>query len=323
MLRRVTSVLVLVTLMVTSFSVLSAQANTRCVKYDLASGKCILRITIPGVPSGSDRSDQDSGGTAAPAADTPRDSGPGSPCMARDRRDPEGGRPSVVPCSGKEGEWSNELQCYVRRMDPQPPPSNPLWQGRGSATGGAIYTCSSPDVYTALWLANPPDVAAQGPTPRELAQRAVEQMNLRAIDIGVAPSPDGVGLVGVPVWLWVDNPTPNTFGPETESASAGGVTVTATARVHRLTWDMGDGTTIECTSAGTPYQESFGFEESPDCGHSYTTESHGQAGGKYTVTATSDWVVEWEGAGQTGTITLDGLVAQVELTVAEAQVLVS
>jgi hypothetical protein len=208
-------------------------------------------------------------------------------------------------------------------MDPQPPPSNPLWQGRGSATGGAIYTCASPDVYTALWLANPPDVAAQGPTPRELAQRAVEQMNLRAIDIGIAPRPDGVGLVGVPVWLWVDNPTPSTFGPETESASAGRVTVTATARVHRLTWDMGDGTTIECTSAGTPYQEPFGFEESPDCGHSYTAESHGQAGDKYTVTATSDWVVEWEGAGQTGTITLDGLVAQVELTVAEAQVLVS
>ena len=326
MLRRVISILALVALASMPFLTVSAQANAKCIKWDLASGKCILRVTIPGVTgTPGQQEEQGSGDTAAPAADKPRDTGPGSPCAMEDWLDPDGVEPKVVPCSSKDGAWSNELQCYVSLADPQPPASDPVWAGRDTDGGGAIYRCFNfaQDFESTVWLAAPPDVAAQGPTPREVAQQAVEEMDLRAIEIGIAPRPDGVGLVGAPVWLWVDNPTASTFGPATESASAGGITVTATARVHRLTWDLGDGTTIECTSAGTPYRESFGFKESPDCGHTYTSESHGRPGGTYTVTATSDWVVEWEGAGQTGTITLDGLEAQVELTVGEAQVLVN
>ncbi len=41
----------------------------------------------------------------------------------------------------------------------------------------------------------------------------------------------GKGAVGLPVWLWVENQTPLSFGPYIESATLGGVTVTATARV--------------------------------------------------------------------------------------------
>jgi hypothetical protein len=325
MFRRVTVILALAIVAVIPFAAFSAQADTRCIKRDPTTYKCILQVTTPEVaPDPGSQHEQGSGDEAAPAADKPRDTGPGSPCTMQDVLNPEGAEPWVVPCSSGDGAWSNELQCYVSRANPQPPPSDPVWEGRGAGSG-AIYRCSNlaQDFESFVWLAAPPDVAAQGPTPGEVAQEAVEQMDLRAIDIGIAPRPDGVGLVGVPVWLWVDNPSPSTFGPVTESASAGGITVTATARVHRLTWDMGDGTTIECASAGTPYRESFGFKPSPDCGHIYTSESHGRPSGKYTVTATSDWVVEWEGAGQEGTITLDGLVAQVELTVGEAQVLVS
>lgn len=323
--RRVTAAIALAATALLSLTSTSAHADTKCIKYDLASGKCVLQVTVPGAaPGPGSQQEQPSGDTAAPAADKPRDTGPGSPCTMRDILDPDGADVTVVPCSSGDGAWSNELQCYVSRANPQPPPSDPVWAGRGAETG-AIYRCFNlaQDFESFVWLAAPPDVAAQGPSPREVAERAVEQMNLRAIDIGIAPRPDGTGLVGVPVWLWVDDPRPSTFGPVTESASAGGITITATARVHRLTWDMGDGTTIECTTAGTPYRESFGFQPSPDCGHVYTSESHNRPGGRYTVTATSDWVVEWEGAGQEGTITLDGLVAQVELTVGEAQVLVS
>ena len=46
------------------------------------------------------------------------------------------------------------------------------------------------------------------------------------------------------------------------------------------------------------------------------------ADGKYTVTATSDWVITWEGAGQTGTILLNGLTRTTAISVGEAQVLV-
>ena len=40
------------------------------------------------------------------------------------------------------------------------------------------------------------------------------------------------------------------------------------------------------------------------------------------MTATSDWVITWEGAGQTGTIRLNGLTRSVAIAVGEAQVLV-
>ncbi|CAI9413371.1 hypothetical protein HIDPHFAB_02003 [Nocardioides sp. T2.26MG-1] len=149
-------------------------------------------------------------------------------------------------------------------------------------------------------------------------------MNLRAIDIGITPEPgaDSIGIVGMPVWMWAANPDEHTVGPITASASAGGITVTATAKLHQITWDMGDGATVKCPTAGTPYKSAYGNTKSPDCGHVYEKSSSKQTGGKYTVTATSDWVITWEGAGQTGTIRLNGLTRTVAIAVGEAQVLV-
>lgn len=154
---------------------------------------------------------------------------------------------------------------------------------------------------------------------------AVDSMNLAAIDIGIVPEPRPgyVGIVGMPVWMWAANPSPNTVGPITASASAGGITVTATARVDTITWSMGDGSTVVCQGAGTPYDESYGDAQSPDCGHVYTVTSAGEPGGKFTVAATSDWVIDWAGAGQTGTIRMDELQRSVQIAVGEAQVLVT
>jgi hypothetical protein len=85
---------------------------------------------------------------------------------------------------------------------------------------------------------------------------------------------------------------------------------------------MGDGNTVTCTSAGTPYEPSYGNKKSPDCGHVYTTSSSSKPDDKFTVTATSDWVITWEGAGQIGTIRLNGLVREAQIAVGEVQVLV-
>ncbi|MFE3998032.1 hypothetical protein ACFX43_04430 [Nocardioides sp. YIM B13467] len=189
-----------------------------------------------------------------------------------------------------------------------------------------MYNCYQPQtgLLIQIWSPTPPPGAEAGPPPREVAQMAVEQMNLSAIDIGITPrpEPDSVGLVGMPVWMWAKAPDSRTYGPTTASASAGGITVTATARVHEIAWDMGDGTTVECRTAGTPYEASFGKKASPDCGHVYRLSSAREPGGNYTVTATSAWVITWEGAGQTGTIRLNGLSRSVEIAVGEAQVLV-
>jgi hypothetical protein len=230
-----------------------------------------------------------------------------------------------VDCTLQGAYWSNGYDCYISPLDPQPPAGDPAWQGHKPGDG-VVYDCYQPqtDLLMGIWSADPPPNSGQGPTPRQVAQSAISQMNLRAIDIGIAPEPGkgSVGLVGMPVWMWAANPDSHTVGPATASATAGGITVTATARLHRITWDMGDGHTVTCTTAGTPYMPAYGNRESPDCGHVYTSSNSAEPGDAFTVTATSDWVITWQGAGQSGTIPLDGLTRSVQISIGEAQVLV-
>ncbi|MFI2740726.1 ATP/GTP-binding protein [Streptomyces sp. NPDC018711] len=146
-----------------------------------------------------------------------------------------------------------------------------------------------------VWRATPPSTAAVDPAV--LAQQAVDQMILRGPDIGIVPKPGGMGLVGMPVYLWTEK-SPETYGPNTASASAGGVTVTATAKVQRIVWQMGDGKTVTCTTPGTPYKPSYGKRPSPDCGHRYPRPS---TAGSYHVVATSTWAIDWQATtGQSG-----------------------
>ena len=291
-------------------------ADTVCQQTDPATGECLISVEAPG----------DSGDSGAPVDAGPTDTGAGSSCSwdgtGQGLSNPA---PGPVPCTSDAGYWSNAYNCYISAADPQPPAGDPAWQGHKPADG-AVYNCFQPqtDLLITVWAQDPPPNSGAGPTPREVAQLAVEQMDLHAITIGITPEPgDGnVGIVGMPVWLWVANPDSSTVGPATASASAGGISVTATARLHSLTWDMGDGSTVACNGPGTPYRASYGDRKSPDCGHVYETSSAAVSGGRFTVTATSDWVITWEGAGQAGTIRLDGLTSSVQISVGEAQVLV-
>jgi hypothetical protein len=96
--------------------------------------------------------------------------------------------------------------------------------------------------------------------------------------------------------------TPNTWGPISASASEAGLTVTITAKATQIVWDMGDGHSVTCTSPGTPFTNGDGGRQSPTCGYTYDQPSRDRAGGKYTVTATTSWVVNWAGGGATGEI---------------------
>ncbi|WP_372404910.1 ATP/GTP-binding protein [Streptomyces luteireticuli] len=113
--------------------------------------------------------------------------------------------------------------------------------------------------------------------------------------------------------------SPTTWGRNSASASAGGVTVTATAHVTKVVWAMGDGQTVICTGRGTPYRASYGMSTSPDCGHLFTHTSAQQPRHAYTVTATSTWTVDWQGAGQNGQLTTTRN-SQVQIPVGEVQV---
>ena len=294
----------------------TANADTVCQQTDPATGLCLIWIEVPGNP----------GDDGEPGDDGPKDTGSVANCYwdgtAQGITKPP---PGPVPCTSEHGYWSNSYRCYILLIDPQPAAGDPSWQGHEPGDGG-VYHCYQPqtDLLIYIWSQDPPPSSGLGPTPRDVAQLAIGQMELRAVDIGITPEPgdDSIGIVGMPVWLWAKTPDSHTYGPITESATAGGITVSATARVHEITWVMGDGNEVVCHTSGTPYKPSYGKKPSPDCGHTYEKSSSNEAGGKFTVTPTSDWVITWQGAGQTGTIRLNGLQRSVEIAVGEAQVLV-
>ena len=120
--------------------------------------------------------------------------------------------------------------------------------------------------------------------------------------------------MGLPTWMWAQDAAGSSWGPVTRTVTAGAYSVTATAKVAKVVWAMGDGSTVVCRTPGTPYEDRFGASQSPDCGHQYTKQ------GRYTVRATSHWSVAWAGIGQSGTIPLT-LADSAVITMGEAQVL--
>jgi len=216
--------------------------------------------------------------------------------------------------------YSCEQKCWYDDYGTQPSPGNPV----NGHTDGKYYECkfrtillTVPAVRTRLVpvFEDPWWVGPGGVDPAVLAQQAVASMSLRVAEIGTTGGspPDGMQIVGIPAWFWAADPgestTPGVAGvaPITRSASAGGITVTATARLDRTVWSVGDGATVTCAganAAGTPWRYGYGGQPSPTCGYTYTRTSAGQPNEAYTVTATAYWVVDWSGGGQSGTLTV-------------------
>jgi hypothetical protein len=223
-------------------------------------------------------------------------------------------------CTSDLGNWSNSQQCYMTREDPQPPFSDPRWQGHKD---GSIWACLLQQGYDQgqhlvtkwIWLPGKPDTVVVDPVT--LAYQAIAEMQLAPPLVKSAPGVGQVGLVNMPVWLWVGK-TENTWGPIVRSASVPGLSVTATARVKAVNWSLGDGNTIRCEGAGTPYDKSMGVKDSPDCGHRYKKTSRELPKCVYPVTATALWDITWQSTlGDTGQISMTQQAAT-ELRIAEA-----
>ncbi|MBE2997185.1 hypothetical protein IDM40_00500 [Nocardiopsis sp. HNM0947] len=103
----------------------------------------------------------------------------------------------------------------------------------------------------------------------------------------MSPSPDGPVLVHVPVWMWIDG---DQWAQQSASASVPGGEVSVTAAPSSVSWQMGDGTTVDCEGPGTPFDASTHDpeESSPDCGHTYTST------GQVQVSAQVRWETSWE-----------------------------
>lgn len=241
--------------------------------------------------------------------------------------DPDGSSSSCaykgkdVPCVGPTGStWSSAHGCYVGEVHPDNAEMTP--QPGQSKEDGAWHLCYFPppgSSWEPIWIEN----GTVTIDPVVLAQRAIASMDLDPITIGIVPEsgPNRIGLVGLPVWMWVEAKAANTWGPITRSASKGAVSVSATAEVSSIVWDMGGGTKVTCSGPGTRYEDRHGKEDSPTCGHRYELTSDDQPDGTYQITATSHWIVEWSGGGQSGTIELDLTTDPLPIRIGEAQVL--
>lgn len=272
--------------------------------------------------------DNGDGGNIGPASFT----APPKVCTYR----PFIGEAQPVDCYSKYGWWSNSDQCYWWLSNPQ----NPVPAGQNDNVG-AWYTCypivddqCTINVDCAprdSWLLRPPPGVDEY-TPAQAAGKMATTFTLKPITIGMAPvakvhSDDPPGTapyrrtwVGVPVWLWVDNPTASTWGPISKTATYGKVSVTAKAEVTSLNYDTGDGRTIACSNGGTPFDAAAwanrAAEDSPTCGFRYQNTSKG---GAFTVSATSTWAVKWTGGGQSGQILMPSTTTTTTVRVGELQ----
>jgi hypothetical protein len=215
---------------------------------------------------------------------------------------------------------ASKLKCTYTKINPKPPANSPAWKGKDPKTNDLYFrSCSdggqdNPDGFVVVPTGQPPTPQVD---PQQLAQRAVDSMTLLGPDIA-SPRATGKYTVGVPMWMWV-NQGATTYGPNMASASAGGITVTATAKVSKIVWQMGDGSNVTCSGPGTPYAASEGMSQSPTCGHVYSKTSAGARSGKYPLTATSTWTIDWQGGGAAGQLT-EVRQTNVQVAIGEVQV---
>ncbi|MEV8440088.1 hypothetical protein AB0425_22145 [Actinosynnema sp. NPDC051121] len=175
--------------------------------------------------------------------------------------------------------------------------------GKDPLTHGPIWVPSGGSAEPAL-------------SPEQLA--AIARNRLRLPSVAISANPGEVQLVNLPTWLWLSGG----WQEVAASASVPGVSVTAVATPMSVTWEMGDGVTVKCPGAGTPYKAgTHPKAPSPDCGHVYRRSSASQPGQAYPVTATVHWTVTWSGAGQGGTFPDMTTTGNVTFRVAESQAL--
>jgi len=189
----------------------------------------------------------------------------------------------------------------------------------GATVGEVQGTTWVPNAGTQSGLPAAVPLPPVPPPPQVLAREAADQLLLPAPRLEVSPAADRDQVVGFPTWLWLD---PESFTPRTRTVAVPGESVTARAVPVSTSWVLGDGSTLTCTGAGTPYTPGgTPTAGSPDCGHTYLRPSVGQPGGRYPVTVTTRWQISWAGAGQAGVLPELSRTALGSLRVAEVQTL--
>ncbi len=142
-----------------------------------------------------------------------------------------------------------------------------------------------------------PDGTLVAADPGVLAAQAVARLSVPAPAVTISPHPSDnqwqVSAVGLPLWVWADDP-----GPVTSTVTEQGINIVMQASRGTVTFDWGDGTSSVCNQMRPRPTNLDPLTPSPDCGHTYLRR------GDYTITATAGWAVTWQALGQSGTLPL-------------------
>jgi hypothetical protein len=154
-----------------------------------------------------------------------------------------------------------------------------------------------------------------------VVERAVTEARRR---IELAPplprfNPPGAQLVGLPTWLWVENP----WFEQSATASVGAVSATVHAVPVGVDWDTGDGARFLC-DRGIPYDLARPARtQSSTCTHVFQRSSVDQWNGTYRLQATQRWVAWWTSStGGGGSLGVLSRSAEADIRVIEMQALV-
>lgn len=230
----------------------------------------------------------------------------------------------TIKCKTDLGVWNGDA-CYIQLADDQgSPPSGQTaldgaWYTKtcvslaskdfGCLRGYEIEDINDDTILcahafsTSDWRDTPPP-GIDTLTPGQAAQRLIDTFQLEGVPFTTSVAEPESGAVGLPVWLWIpeDARTPLNWGPYEKSATLGGVTVSATAKVTSVVYRMGDGGEKTCSGTGTAYNPNTRRTESPDCGYTYTQMSPAEGDEPYEIEALARWTVDWSGGGQSGSV---------------------
>jgi hypothetical protein len=273
---------------------LPAQADdgARCGRF----GACSARATQPAKPKKVTVKPGRSGQNSFTSQTV--QTAPGTATSGGDRGEQAAAaKLSALDIAKQVAAYKNDMLVYQRCVSAQ------------QVFGASAPTCDQPATpnTTAPQLATGEQATEAPPvpviTPEEAAYMALAQLQLPTVAPGIGPDPDKnewkMAAVGFPLWLWADGDTQ--VGPVTENVA--NLSVSLDARISKMVFQMGDGKTVTCAGAGTPY----GYwvkpgTKSPTCGYTYDKPSLPR--GKYTVSTVAYWDVAWEVNGATGVITM-------------------
>ncbi|MER7670258.1 hypothetical protein ABTY61_17545 [Kitasatospora sp. NPDC096128] len=187
----------------------------------------------------------------------------------------------------ERGYFNSDVGCYFRPLDQQPAEGDKAWEGH-KPSEGSVYskvcpqTAGGQDGLQTQFVSN-----AAGATPvinlTVQAKLLADRMAFPAPKAGLAPKETAV--VKAPVWLWAEG----MVAPKPSSLTVPGASVTVTAQLDGMTWDFGQGMTVDCATAGTPYDPVYKDAKSPDCGYEFAAGSGTRKGGVFTGTVTAHW----------------------------------